>query len=66
MHGTDRKIIGHFRPNRFIINPQSILPVMQLNAGNAANHEASSILILPDGRGDSSDVNTNIAGLDHP
>lgn len=39
---------------------------MQLNAANDPIHEASSILILPDGRGDLSDVNKNIAGLDHP
>lgn len=62
----DRAINGFFRPNLFVRIPNEMLPIKLPMAHNDAIHEPSSIVILPDGNGDFSDVNRNIVGLAHP
>lgn len=62
----DKKIRGNFRPKPFVIKPKIIFPIIPPKHSNEAIQLASSILILPVGRGDSSDVRTGIKIDVHP
>lgn len=55
---------GHFRPHFCVMYPYEIQPNKLPKANNDANHEASSIVIFPDGNGVSSDVSKTIVGDD--
>lgn len=64
--GTAIDISGNFRPNFDVIYPKMMLPINPPTHSKLAIHEASSIVIGPDGNGDSSDVRIRILGDDHP
>lgn len=59
-------INGHFLPKRLVINPKMIFPKIPPKNPRDTTHDASSIVILPDGSGVSSDINKIILGLAHP
>lgn len=60
------KIKGNLRPKAFVINPKKILPMKPPKLKSDATQEASSMVILPDGSGVSSDVSRIILGEGHP
>lgn len=64
--GIDKKNNGHFRPSFFVVNPKNMSPIKPPIGNSAANHEASSIVIFPDGNNVSSDVSTGILGVTQP
>lgn len=59
-------ISGNFRPKAFVMNPKKTLPIKPPTHRIDAAHEASSIVILPDGNGVLSEVSKIIFGDDHP
>lgn len=58
--------IGHFLPKVFVIKPKSTLPINPPNEFIDATHEACSIVIMPDGKGVSSDKSLGKFGDGHP
>lgn len=64
--GIDVKIMGFFRPNIFAMKPQKMLPIKPPTDKSDAIHEASSIVILPDDNGESSDISKMMLGIIQP
>lgn len=64
--GIDKKNKGHLRPRVLVVNPKNISPMKPPIGRSAANHEASSIVILPDGNNVSSDVSRGMLGVIQP
>lgn len=64
--GIAMKINGNLRPNVEVTNPKMMLPSNPPKQGSEATQDASSIVILPVGNGDSFDVRINVLGDAHP
>lgn len=64
--GIDKEMRVHFRPNRSIMKPPIKAPGNAPNPIIDAIHEASSVVILPDGNGVTSDWRRIILGDVHP
>lgn len=64
--GMQISIKGHRRPNLFVMTPNEMLPNKHPMLNNAAIHELSSDVILPEGRGVSSDSSRMRFGLGQP
>lgn len=57
---------GNFRPKADVMKPKNTLPIRPPNGQSEAIHVASTMVILPDGNGLSSDVNRIIDGEHQP
>lgn len=64
--GIEVRINGNFRPKALLINPKKMLPTKPPMHINEAIHEASSMEIRPDSKGESLDVSKATLGLLHP
>lgn len=64
--GTDKHIIGHFRPNLLAINPKKGKAISWPIESKDAIQDDCSIVILPVGRGDWSEVSRKMAGDAQP
>lgn len=60
------KIKGHFRPKLLVMTPIIMLAIKPPTTVSDAIHPASSIDILPDGNGDSSEVRIMIHKVPKP
>lgn len=59
-------IKGIFRPNLAVMNPKNIFPMRPPKQMSEAIQLACSIVIFPDGNGESFDVSKAMLGLAHP
>lgn len=57
---------GIFRPNALVINPKKIFPIKPPMHNSDATHDASSIVIGPDGNGVSFVINKIVLADGHP
>lgn len=64
--GIDKNTMGHFRPNLFAIKPQMGNAINEPIDFNDAIHDDSSVVTLPVGSGDWSDVSSKSAGDGQP
>lgn len=64
--GMEMASRGFFRPNLLAMKPNSTFPINPPTHKSDAIQDASSISILPDGNGVSSDVSKLIVGLAQP
>lgn len=64
--GRAMNINGNFRPKLLMMQPKQMIPVKAPIDINDVTHDASSIVIFPDGNGDSSDINKITLGLAQP
>lgn len=66
IEGIEVRINGNFRPKELVIMPKKMLPTKPPMHIKDAIHEASSMEILPDSKGELLDVSKAILGLLHP
>lgn len=64
--GIEIKINVFFRPYTLVMYPNKKVPSSALIGGSDATQDAISIVMRPDGNGESSDVSKFTLGLAHP